>query len=158
MAMSWNAHMVFFKFCRTWSWADFWGIIVDWIELFNSSQVAFGFLSMILFLLFPGSSLLREAFPQDTNSGKVSFFPFIPTSFWVNIRKSHLRNSYLVGLPESIIHQEVPPIIEYYRHKTKRGDVIFYFQVCLREPLAKTDLKSTDKDKQSFFLLFNVYG
>ena len=27
----------------------------------------------------------------------------------VNIRKSHLRKSYLVGLPESISHQEVPP-------------------------------------------------
>ena len=148
MAIPWNVHMVFSMFCQTWSWADIWGQIVDWIELFNSSQVAFGFLSMILFLLFPGSSLLRGAFPQETNSGKVSFFPFIPTILWVNVRKSSLRKSYLVGLVESIIHQESILC-------TRQNEVMsfFYFQVCLREPLAKTDLTSTEKDKQSFFLL-----
>ena len=33
-------------------------------------------------------------------------------SAWlVNVRKSYLRKSYLVGLPESISHQEVPPQI-----------------------------------------------
>ena len=97
MAIPWNVHMVFSMFCQTWSWADIWGQIVDWIELFNSSQVAFGFLSMILFLLFPGSSLLRGAFPQETNSGKVSFFLsfqlYFPT-WWDFLSQSFIRKVF----------------------------------------------------------------
>ena len=93
----WTGLVVFSKFCQTWSWADFWGKIVDWIELFNSSQVAFGFLSMILFLLFPGSSLLRGAFPQETNSGKVSFFLsfqlYFPT-WWHFLSQSFIRKVF----------------------------------------------------------------
>ena len=59
--------------------------------------MAFGCLSVVLFLLFPGSSLLRGAFPQEANSGKVSFFLsfqlYFPT-WWHFLSQSFIRKVF----------------------------------------------------------------
>ena len=68
-------------------------------------------------LATPGAQFAGARFAAKIHKGPDLSGPNLPRTEWtkqasdetVNVRRSHLKKSYLVGFPESISHQEVPP-------------------------------------------------
>ena len=66
---------------------------------------------------FKAFSMLTNSTPLVQNRSFNKIWNLGQASAWlVNVGKSYLRKSYLVGLPESISHQEVPPQLSYYHN------------------------------------------